>query len=104
MFYQEKPYFTGNKVKVLIPKFENFNKIIALFIVANYQKSLIDFSWGTSSTTSDIEDIMIELPTKNNAPDWEFMENTIKSTQNKMTKIIKAYELVKNGGGGGHLT
>ena len=100
VFYQEKPYFTGNKVKVLIPKFENFNKIIALFIVANYQKSLIDFSWGTSSTTSDIEDIMIGLPTKNNEPDWEFMENTIKSTQNKMTKIIKAYELVKNGGGG----
>ncbi len=99
VFYQEKPYFTGNKVKVLIPKFENFNKIIALFIVANYQKSLIDFSWGTSSTTSDIEDIMIGLPTKNNEPDWEFMENTIKSTQNKMTKIIKAYELVKNGGG-----
>ena len=100
VFYQEKPYFTGNKVKVLMPKFENFNKIIALFIVANYQKSLIDFSWGTSSTTSDIEDIMIGLPTKNNEPDWEFMENTIKSTQNKMTKIIKAYELVKNGGGG----
>lgn len=104
VFYQEKPYFTGNKVKVLMPKFENFNKIIALFIVANYQKSLIDFSWGTSSTTSDIEDIMIGLPTKNNEPDWEFMENTIKSTQNKMTKIIKAYELVKNGGGGGELS
>lgn len=43
----------------------------------------------------------ISLPAdKDGQPDWEFMENTIKSTQNKMTKIIKAYELVKNGGGG----
>ncbi len=32
---------------------------------------------------------------KNNELDWEFMENIIKSTQNKMTKIIKAYEIAQ---------
>ena len=44
VFYQEKPYFTGNKIKVLIPKFKGLNKINALFIVANFKKLLVDFT------------------------------------------------------------
>lgn len=36
MFYQEKPYFTGDKIKVLRPKLSRFNKNNAqFFLVAN---------------------------------------------------------------------
>ena len=62
VFYQEKPYFTGNKVKVLTPKFKPFTKIHALFFASIYQKVLETFTWGVGSTEDDIKDIVISLP------------------------------------------
>lgn len=48
VFYQKLPYFTGNKVKILKPKFDGFNSKIALYIVANFNKVLREFTWGVS--------------------------------------------------------
>ena len=62
VFYQEKPYFTGNKVKVLSPKFKGFNKRLALFIVSIYQKALAHLTWGVGSTTQSIQEIKIKFP------------------------------------------
>lgn len=62
VFYQEKPYFTGNKVKILTPKFKPFTKIHALFFASIYQKVLETFTWGVGSTEDDIKDIVISLP------------------------------------------
>ena len=93
VFYQEKPYFTGNKIKVLVPQFKGFNKINALFIVANFKKLLVDFTWGNSSTTNSIKNIIIKFPVKENMPDWEYMENTIKATEQEIIDIIKEHEL-----------
>ena len=62
VFYQEKPYFTGNNVKILVPKFKPFNKICGLFFTSIYQKVLETFSWGINSTKDYIEQIVISLP------------------------------------------
>lgn len=103
VFYQEKPYFTGNKVKVLTPKFENFNKIIALFIIASFKKSLANLSWGQSSTESSIESFTIKLPTKDNKPNFDFMESFIENIQKEHTlKLLKSYEVLRANRGGGN--
>lgn len=82
VFYQEKPYFTGNKVKILTPKFEGFNKKLALFIVSIYQKALAHLTWGVGSTTESIQGIKIELPiNKDGTIAFEFMENYIKELE-----------------------
>ena len=88
VFYQEKPYFTGNKIKVLIPKFKGLNKINALFIVANFKKLLVDFTWGKSSTTNSIKDISIKLPVKDYIPDFELIENLMKYIGNENGSLL----------------
>ena len=91
VFYQDKPYFTGNKVKVLIPRFAHFNKTTALFIVAIYQKSLAHLTWGVGSTTQSIQEINIKLPTQEGKIAFDFMESFIKELELERIKELEAY-------------
>ncbi|OUD12012.1 restriction endonuclease subunit S [Thioflexithrix psekupsensis] len=78
MFYQEKPYFTGDKIKILKSKDKRFNKKNAQFFVLAMSKAFSSFSWGTSSfDVKIIESQKIHLPTKNNKIDFDFMESFI---------------------------
>ena len=75
MFYQENPYFTGDKIKIVKSKDERFNKRNAQFFILSMNKSFSSFSWGSSSfNVKIIENQKIQLPTKNGELDYEFME------------------------------
>ena len=100
-FYQSKNFSASDHVEILRPKF-TINREIGLFlsIIINRMGNILGYAYTKKRSQTALKKEKISLPTdKDGKPDWEFMENTIKSTQNKMTKIIKAYELVKNGGG-----
>ncbi|MFP6339235.1 restriction endonuclease subunit S, partial [Helicobacter pylori] len=75
MFYQEKPYFTGDKIKILRCKNPNFNKINALFFITSLTKAFRNFSWGSASfSVSIIENQNISLPTtQDGGIDFDFM-------------------------------
>lgn len=78
MFYQEKPYFTGDKIKILKAKDKQFNKKNAPFFLATMRKSFSSFSWGTSSFNVDIiKNQIINLPISKKGIDYKFMENFI---------------------------
>ncbi|MBS5984461.1 MAG: restriction endonuclease subunit S [Clostridium butyricum] len=75
VFYQETPYFTGDKIKILKCKEERFGKNNALFFVTAITRAFSNFSWGTSSYSVDvIENQKIKLPIKNQELDFDFME------------------------------
>lgn len=79
-FYQPNDFCATSDVNVLIPKYLKFNKYIGLFIVAIINKSEnYKWSYGRQCRVGDSNDIIIKLPTKNNEPDWQFMEDYIKS-------------------------
>lgn len=66
MFYQEKPYFTGDKIKILTAKFDGFNKYNAWFFMSSMKKGFYSFSWGTSSFSVDIiKEQKLNLPVIN---------------------------------------
>ena len=66
MYYQEEPYFTGDKIKILKPKLERFNKDNAQFFLATMRRSFSNFAWGTSSFSVDvIQNQIVTLPIKN---------------------------------------
>ncbi|WP_346728170.1 restriction endonuclease subunit S [Helicobacter turcicus] len=44
MFYQNKPYFTGDKIKVMSLKNGNLNRVNASFLIAVMRKSFLGFS------------------------------------------------------------
>ena len=100
-FYQNKDFFavSHGRVNILKPKFDlNFH--IGLFFVSLFDKKLLDnFSFTKMCSQGRLQKETIKLPIDSNGnPNFEFMENTIKTTQNKMTKIIKAYEIAQNEG------
>ncbi|WP_104744956.1 restriction endonuclease subunit S [Helicobacter acinonychis] len=84
VFYQKQPYFTGNKVKVLKPKFAFKSPKILHFISAILQFILKPLTWGLGSTTESIAEFKFSLPLKPTANaktldgiDFHFMENFI---------------------------
>lgn len=94
MFYQEKPYFTGDKIKILKSKYKNFNKKNAHFFIKTMEKSFSSFSWWSSSfSVKIIENVEIQLPTKNWKIDFEFMENFIKELETLRIKELEALRI-----------
>ncbi|GAA7260946.1 restriction endonuclease subunit S [Helicobacter pylori] len=84
VFYQKQPYFTGNKVKILKPKFAFKSPKILHFISAILQFILKPLTWGLGSTTESIAEFKFSLPLKPTANaqtleniDFPFMEKFI---------------------------
>ncbi|MDD7304968.1 MAG: restriction endonuclease subunit S [Peptoniphilaceae bacterium] len=92
MFYQEKPYFTGDKIKILECKYDKFNKINSMFLISTMKKSFSTFSWGASSFSEKaINNQEIKLPTKNNEIDFSYMELLISAVQKLVIKDVVLY-------------
>ena len=77
IFYQDKEFITGNNITLLYN--ENLNKYNGLFIVSVLAKEKYKYSYGRAFNKEHIENTKILLPAKNNEPNWEYMENYIKS-------------------------
>ena len=77
-FYQPHEVFVGETVFGLIPKF-NMTKYIGMYLVTvlNYYNYV--YSYGRKIIGTRYINDLVKLPTKNNEPDWEYMENYIKN-------------------------
>ncbi len=93
MFYQEKPYFTGDKIKILRCKNPNFNKINALFFITSLTKAFRNFSWGSASfSVSIIENQNISLPTNQHGEiDFHFMRTFINALMKQTIQGVAEY-------------
>ena len=92
MFYQEKPYFTGDKIKVLKAKNKKFNKNNAQFFISTMAKAFSTFSWGSSSfNVNIIENQKLTLPTQNGKIDFAFMEQFIAELEAERIAELEAY-------------
>ncbi|MFP6060563.1 restriction endonuclease subunit S [Helicobacter pylori] len=98
VFYQKQPYFTGNKVKILKPKFAFKSPKILHFISAILQFILKPLTWGLGSTTESIAEFKISLPLKPTAKtqtlkdiDFDFMETFIAELEQCRLAELEAY-------------
>lgn len=76
--YQELDFSASDHVEKLIPKFE-MNKYIAMFLVTIMNLERYRYNYGRKCSQTRMKEISIKLPSKNNEPDFEFMENYIKT-------------------------
>lgn len=92
MFYQNEPYFTGDKIKVLKFKNGELDEGCAQYFLTAMRKSFSDFSWGVSSFNEDIiKNVVVLLPVdKQEKIDFDYMRTYIKALQ-KLT-IQKLYD------------
>lgn len=78
-FYQPTPFCSTEDVHIFNPKFE-LNPYIAMFLVTLIRKEKYRFSYGRKWGIGRMQESKIKLPVdENNNPDWNFMENYIKS-------------------------
>ncbi|WP_208358946.1 restriction endonuclease subunit S [Helicobacter pylori] len=98
VFYQKQPYFTGNKVKILKPKFAFKSPKILHFISAILQFILKPLTWGLGSTTESIAEFKFSLPLKPTAKtqtlediDFDFMEKFIAELEQCRLAELEAY-------------
>lgn len=79
-FYQSEPFWASDDVNVLYPKDWELNKYIAMFIITVIKANRYKFSYGRKWTLEKMKDSIIKLPkSADELPDWEYMENYIKS-------------------------
>ena len=104
MYYQELPYFTGDKIKIIKAKDKRFSKRNAQFFLSTMTKSFSLFSWGASSfSVKVIESQKITLPIKNGEIDFEFMDSFMTKLEAERMAKLEAY-LVATGLKNYHLT
>lgn len=58
--YQEEPYFTGNRVKIV--NYKGINKENALYIITALNKTLGEMTWGETMNMDRLNKIELELP------------------------------------------
>ncbi|MDR2425707.1 MAG: restriction endonuclease subunit S [Endomicrobium sp.] len=80
-FYHDYEFSTGDHIAVLKPKGFVLNKYTALFIKTVWRKNAYKYSYGRPAAIKNIKTTYLLLPAKKNHPDWQYMENYIKSLE-----------------------
>lgn len=75
--YQANPFVCGDHI--VICRADWINTYTALFIVTLIKREQYKYSYGRAFKMQLISETKIKLPTKDRKPDWEYMENYIKS-------------------------
>ena len=76
--YQPYNFSASDHVEELIPKFK-MNKYIAMFLVTIINKEQYRYNYGRKCSQDRMKKRSVKLPTKNGQPDWQLMEDCIKS-------------------------
>lgn len=76
--YQPLDFSASDHVEKLIPKFE-FNVYIAMFLVTILNLEQYRYNYGRKASQKRLKAVSVKLPSKDGEPDWQFMEDYIKS-------------------------
>lgn len=90
---QTKDYYIGTRVKALVLKeFVDIGVMHLLFIATVINNEAYRYSYGRNCT-SRTEDIIIKLPSSSEGePDWDFMQDYIKSLHHKELSTVNCRE------------
>lgn len=111
MFYQEQPYFTGDKIKIFALKDKELSAEIANYLITCVQNAFVMFSWGQSKfEESIIKSVTFNLPIMHNddntaiidseykyhmdgyIPDFAYMEKYIRAMKKKVIADVVKYK------------
>jgi hypothetical protein len=106
MFFQNAPYFTGDKIKIFTLLESELTCEIAVYLIAMMKKAFANFGWGRSSFNVNVlKEVKISLPiTADGNPDYDYMTRYIRIQQKLAIKNVvewkdrelKAYRAVIN--------
>lgn len=76
--YQPFDFSASDHVEKLIPKFE-MDKYIGLFLATILNKEQYRYNYGRKASQTRLKERSIKLPSREGAPDWDFMGSYMKS-------------------------
>lgn len=92
IFYQDQPYFTGDKIKIMRFLPNKLNPTIACYLLSTMTKAFSTFQWGQSSFDVDILiNVIVSLPTLDGEISFSHMESVIRELQNERISELNAY-------------
>ena len=81
-FLQNKPFYSGRDLYILKAK-DNISDEAKMFVITIIEQNKYRYSYGRQANKT-LPNLLLSLPiNKNGNPDWEFMENYIKSLHYK---------------------
>ncbi|MBQ8977273.1 MAG: restriction endonuclease subunit S [Succinivibrionaceae bacterium] len=83
VFYQEYPFFTGDKIKVAELKREQLTEHRAMYLIVSIRKKFGEFKWGADSFNEGvIRSLPLLLPiNQNNEIDYDYIASFIRAIQ-----------------------
>lgn len=92
MFYQEHDFIGYSHIQHLVPKFQPFNRSIAHMIITACKISTAkQYDYGNKYNRVAMSNTIIQLPTKNNQIDFEFMESFVAELEAQRVAELEAY-------------
>ena len=90
IFYQEKPYFTGDKIKVMSYRDCELNPELACYLLTVMRKAFQNFAWGQSSFNENVlKNMEIRLPVDSNDNiDYTYITAFIKAQEKLSIKNV----------------
>jgi len=80
VFYQSENVWVSDNANVFYLREKKLNPFIAMFIITILKLEQFRFSYGMTGKKARLQNFEIKLPVNESGnPDWEFMENYIKS-------------------------
>lgn len=95
MFYQKNDFIGYSHIQHLVPKFAPFNQAIASMIISacRVSTSNSNYDYGNKFNRHAMSNTKIQLPTKENKIDFEFMERFIAELEAERIAELEAYLL-----------
>ena len=93
MFYQENSFIGYSHIQHLTSKIEQFNKEVANFIISSTRVATSNnkYDYGTKFNRNEMRNTKIQLPTKNNNIDLDFMQQFTSQLEQGYIKKLDAY-------------
>jgi len=79
VFYHPYDAWVSDNCNVMYLKNYDLNAYTAIFLIGAIKKEKYRFSYGFTGKLQTLKKLKLRLPSKNGHPDFEFMENYIKS-------------------------
>lgn len=93
MYYQKDDFIGYSHIQHFVPVFKPFNRAIASMIIAATRAatSNIKYDYGNKFNRKAMNNTKIQIPTKNNQPDFDFMESFIAELEAERIAELSAY-------------
>lgn len=82
VFYHKSESVFSDHVTILDLKDNKLNENIAMFLIPIIEKIRLKYQFGREMNNSRLKEEVIMLPSINNMPNWEYMENFVLSLKN----------------------